>query len=239
MNSLFNSIYKFYSKVFFTNRCEICGEVIEFDEKLCDECKSLEIISQPLCEYCGCNKEDCTCKKHKNEFKQIIAPYYFENSVSRAIHNMKERDMPFLSKRLSSDMFDRVAEIYRDINFDYVTFVPFRRFHQNARGYNQSQLLAGNIADKMGVPCVELLKKVRNTGVQHKKSEKQRKADIFGAFDVKDKYKTELGGKVILLVDDVKTTGATLNECAKMLKIYSASAVYCVTASVTRRDKKK
>lgn len=239
MRSLLSGVFKFYSKVFFTNRCELCGEVIEFDEKLCDECKSVSKIKPPFCEYCGCNKSDCTCKKHKNEFKQIISPYYFKDSVSRAIHNMKERDMPFLSKKLGSDMFECVSDAYGDIDFDYVTFVPFRRFHQNKRGYNQSQLLAENIAIKMGVPCAQLLNKVRNTGVQHKKSEKQRKADIFGAFDVKDKYKNELDGKIILLVDDVKTTGATLNECAKMLKIYSASAVYCVTAAVTKRDIKK
>lgn len=237
MNSLFKSVLKFYSKVLFTNRCELCGEVIEFDENLCDECKNVSVISKPLCEFCGCSKKDCTCKKHKNEFKQVIAPYYYENSVSRAIHNFKENDMPFLSKRLSLDMYKTVEDVYANIKFDYVTFVPFRRFHQSFRGYNQSQLLAKRIADKMNIPCVELLKKVRNTGVQHKKTEKQRKADIFGAFDVKDEYKDKLESKVILLVDDVKTTGSTLNECSKMLKIYSASAVYCVTAAITKRDK--
>lgn len=231
--------FKFYSKILFTNRCRLCGEVIEFDEVYCAECLNVKKIQEPLCEYCGCSKSDCTCKKHKNEFKQIVAPYYFEECISRAVHNFKENDMPFLGVELSKDMYDVVMKNYDDINFDFVTFVPFRHFHQSKRGYNQSEILASNIAENLNIPCIEVLKKVRNTGVQHKKNEKQRKADIFGAFDVYDKYKTELFGKTILLVDDVKTTGSTLNECSKMLRIYSASAVYCVSAAVTKRDKKK
>lgn len=236
---IFDSIIKFLSKLVFTNRCEICAEVIEFNDTLCEECRELPIIKPPYCEYCGYSKENCICKRKKNEYKMVAAPFYYENSIVRAIHNFKNREMPFLAKSLSQKMYEVVSQSYGDIHFDYITYVPFRTLHRIKRGYNQSQLLADELSKKMDVPCVCLLKKVRYTGVQHKKTSEQRKADIFGAFDVCDKYKNQLDGKIILLVDDVKTTGATLNECAKMLKIYSAKAVYCSVAAITKMDKDK
>lgn len=235
---LFNGVKKFLSKLIFANRCEICGEVIEFNESLCTECKNLPVIKPPYCEYCGYSKEDCLCKKKKNEYKRIVAPFYYKDSVMRAIHNFKNREMPFLAKPLSRKMYDVICQSYDDIHFDYITYVPFRKLHRIKRGYNQAQLLAEELSKLMNVPCKCLLNKVRYTGVQHKKTQMQRKADIFGAFDVCDKYKNQLDGKTVLLVDDVKTTGATLDECAKMLKIYSASSVYCSVVAITKINKK-
>lgn len=235
---MFGNIADFFIKLIFTNRCEICGEVIEFNGTLCSQCKELPVIEPPYCEYCGYSKNDCVCKRNKNEYKQVVAPFYYEKSITQAVHNFKNREMLFISKSLSLKMYDVVCKNYGDIHFDFITYVPFRRWHRIKRGFNQAQLLAEELSKKMNVPCVCLLKKVRYTGVQHKKTQAQRKADIFGAFDVCDKYKNQLNDKTILLVDDVKTTGATLNECAKMLKIYSANAVYCSVAAITKMEKK-
>lgn len=229
---------KFFSNVFFTNRCELCGEVIEFNERRCQSCNKLTKIKPPYCEYCGYSKDDCVCKKHKNEYKQIVAPYYYENSVVSAVHNLKNRDMPFLAKGHAKQMADVILQTYGDVNFDYITFVPFRPLHKLKRGFNQAELLANELSKYINAPCVCLLKKVRYTGVQHKKTKQQRQAGVFGAFDVCKDYKNKLNGKTVLLVDDVKTTGSTLNECAKMLKIYSANAVYCASFALTRLDRK-
>lgn len=225
------------SKALFPNRCEICGEVIELDKSLCDNCESIQKIKQPLCEFCGCSEDDCNCKKHKNEYKRIVAPYYYRDSIVTAIHRFKNSDMPFLAKKLGNDMSECVKENYSDISFDMITFVPLRDFHERKRGYNQAEILASKVSQNSGVPVFSLLSKVRYTGVQHHKSARKRKADVFGAYDVCDEYKAELGDKTILLIDDVKTTGSTLNECAKMLKIYGAKAVYCVSAAITNNKK--
>lgn len=237
MNELKNAL-KMLSKALFPNRCAVCGEVIELDSDVCENCKKLPIIKAPLCEYCGASEIDCVCKKHKNEFKQIVAPYYYTDSLVMAIHRFKNNDMPFLAKRLGADMADCVIENYSDIDFDMVAYVPLRPFHKRKRGYNQSELLAEVLSDKINVDVYNLLTKVRYTGVQHHKKAAQRAADVFGSYDVTDEYKNRLDGKTILLIDDVKTTGSTLNECAKMLKIYGAKSVYCATVAVTKRDRK-
>ncbi len=228
------SAFSALSKALFPNRCELCGEVIELDERVCGKCKNPPVIKAPLCECCGASKGDCNCKKNKNEYKRIISPYYYTDSLVPAIHRFKNGGMPFLAERFADDIAKCVSENYSDVQFDSVTFVPIRDFQKRKRGFNQSQLLAEGVANKIGVPVVPILKKIRYTGVQHRKSAIQRRADSFGAYDVTDDYISSLEGKTILLIDDVKTTGATLNECSKMLKIYGAENVYCAAVAITK-----
>lgn len=233
IKSAFQRILKFL----FCNRCRICGEVIEPDCDLCDECKYLEKIENPRCIHCGCSKVNCTCKGKKNEYKQIVSAYYYRDSIIRAVSNFKNNDMPQLADNMANEMYHVIQQEYHDIEFDSITFVPLRKFHQTKRGFNQSQLIAQKLSILMNVEVMELLSKVRYTGVQHHKSARARSADVFGAYDVLDEYKYKLDGKRILLVDDVKTTGSTLGECAKMLKIYGAQTVYAVTFAVTKKEK--
>lgn len=235
----FKGALKIISKIFFTNRCEICGEVIELDRKVCDDCRKIEKIKQPICEFCGCNKDDCNCKKHKKEYRRIIAPYYYQDKITHAIHRFKNNDMPFLADKLGFDIADCVKENYKDIDFDVITFVPLRKLHQRKRGYNQAELLSSVVSKYINVPVEPLLLKVRYTGVQHHKSATKRKADVFGAYDINEEYEDFIKDKTILLIDDVKTTGSTLNECAKMLNIYGAKVVYCASVAITQHKKKK
>ena len=63
----------------FTKRCEFCGDVIEYDAVICNECRKLPINKEPLCESCGVSKLRCNCDKKKHEYKQIVAPYIYED----------------------------------------------------------------------------------------------------------------------------------------------------------------
>ncbi len=235
MNILVSSFNKFL-KAFIPDRCRICGEVVEIDNELCVECMSPPEISLPLCKFCGANVNECNCKKHKNEYKQVIAPYYYRNSIVRGIHNFKENNMPFLADSYAADMAECFKKNYDDIAFDCITFVPCRPFKYRIRGFNQSELLADKLSLILNIPVKNLLNKIAYSGVQHHKTARERRVDIFGVFDVDDEFKTQLEDKTILLIDDVKTTGSTLNECAKMLKIYGAKAVYALTFAITNND---
>lgn len=237
MNILISSLNKFL-KAFIPDRCRICGEVVELDTEFCSDCKSLPEIPSPLCKSCGANVNDCNCKKHKNEYKQVIAPYYYRDSIVKGIHNFKENNMPFLADSFVAEMADCFNKNYADIDFDCIAFVPCRPFKHRVRGFNQSELLAEKLSVVLNIPVENILNKIAYSGVQHHKTAQQRRADIFGVFDVDDAYKTKLTDKTILLIDDVKTTGSTLNECAKMLKIYGAKSVYALTFAITNHDDK-
>lgn len=234
--SVLKSVFEQFSKVLFCSRCRICGEVVEIDHDLCGECQTLEKIEIPYCIHCGCSKTDCICKNKKNEYKQIAAVYYYKDSIIRAVSNFKNNDMPFLAENMADEIYSLVQEVYRDIDFDYITYVPLRKFRLLKRGFNQPQLIADTLSKRLDVEAIGLLSKVRYTGVQHHKSARERSADVFGAYDVIDEYKYKLDGKTILLIDDVKTTGSTLNECAKMLKIYGAKNVYAAAFAATKKE---
>ncbi len=227
------------SKAVFPNTCKICGEVIELDAELCEKCKGLKKVASPRCFNCGRAKADCDCKQKKNEYKRAVAPYYYEGSVVTAVYNFKMRKMEFLGESHAEFMSACIKENYDDIAFDFVTFVPFRYFHKIMRGFNQAEVLARFVAKNLDLEVKPVLYKKRYTGVQHKKSATKRKADLFGAFDVREDFADAVEGKTILLIDDIKTTGATLNECAKILKLYGAKEVDVCTFAITLPNTKK
>ena len=211
--------------VLFTKRCDMCGEVVCFDQDFCEECCLLSEIAEPLCSKCGCSKQECKCKKHQKEF-------YYEGSVTRAILNMKMNEMPKLVDYQGKCVSDAVKKYYDAVEFDFVTFVPMRKEDKAARGYNQAELLADVVSKECNIPLKDILIKKRKTKVQKRQKASERFANMYNAFDVGKN--ADLFGKKILLIDDVKTTGATLTSIALTLKAYGASSVYCAVVAIVK-----
>lgn len=220
--------------VLFTKRCDMCGEVVCFDESLCKECCTLPEIEEPVCPKCGCSKKECKCKKHQKEveYKSVVAPFYYEGSVSRGILNMKMREMPKLVGFQGKCVSDTVKKHYNDIDFDFITFVPMRRTDIAERGYNQAELLADTVSKECDIPLKDILIKKRKTKVQKRQRASERFANMYNAFDLKKD--ADVIGKTILLIDDVKTTGATLTSIALTLKAYGARSVYCAVIAIVK-----
>ena len=104
------------------------------------------------------------------------------------------------------------------------------------RGFNQSKILAEKIGEKLNLPVLDILYRNKSKTDQHDiKNPKERFKNVEGLYGAKGK----VNGKNILLVDDIKTTGATLNECAKQLILSGADNVYCVTGLISDRRKEK
>ncbi|HOJ35800.1 MAG TPA: phosphoribosyltransferase family protein, partial [Clostridiales bacterium] len=123
------------------------------------------------------------------------------------------------------------SHYYSEIAFDCVCFVPESEDVLKERGYNQSRLLAESVSRHLNVPCGELLKKLYTTKPQRTLSAAERQGNVLGVFETNPEEIT--AGKKILLIDDIKTTGATLDECAKSLLIAGADRVFCAVAAVS------
>lgn len=218
----------------FPKRCRICGEVIEFDCEICDNCVELPEIKPPICLKCGCTKNECVCKKHKRnvEYKAVIAPFYYENQIQKGILNFKMHGMPFLAKSFGNYISDTVSKYYELISFDAITYVPMCKSDERNREFNQARLLAEVVSEKCNIPLSALLVKKRKTKKQKRQAANERFINMYGAFDLADN--ADVAGKIILLVDDVKTTGATLSSAALTLKAYGAKAVYCAAAAIVK-----
>lgn len=216
--------------VLFPHHCFLCGEVILPRQKLCEECaRHVPYILPPLCERCGRNEDDCTCKGHSRAYKRCVSPFYHKGVVKSGIQSLKQNNYTAVTDGFAAEMAEVVRREYGGIAFDVITAVPMHRqdFHQ--RGFDQAAGLARALSRLMGVPYVPTLKKLRPTEPQKGLSAVRRQGNLLGVFDVM----ADVTGRTVLLVDDVTTTGSSLDECAKMLKIFGAEEVYAVTAAAT------
>ncbi len=149
----------------------------------------------------------------------------YRDSLVTAIHNLKFYDFPMLADYMGDCMAAAVRVDFADVAFDYVAAVPLGRRRRRKRGYNQAELLARRVAGALHIPYADLLEKVRNNPAQRKQNARSRRVNVYGAYAVIDD--SALWDKTVLLIDDVKTTGATLNECAKMLRMHGAQGGIC------------
>ncbi|MBQ3103348.1 MAG: ComF family protein [Oscillospiraceae bacterium] len=120
--------------------------------------------------------------------------------------------------------------------FDTVTWVPVSRKRLRKRGYDQAQLIAQAAARLWETEALPLLKKVRDVPTQSKKDAAARRANVLGAFAAQNEDK--IAGRRILLIDDVRTTGATLGECAGVLRRAGAADVMCAVLATPRMERK-
>lgn len=224
----------------FPKRCELCGDVSELDQSRCEECRALQRVEGKLCEICGNPKDSCNCKDNKTkkpEYKAFIAPYYYENSIRAGANRFKDYGYPELAKAMAKEMKEHIDDNFDGVCFDCITFVPMMKKKEQKRGYNQAQLLANELSALTDIPALPLLEKIMKTPDQKRASAKQRAMNLHGAFDLKEG--ADVDEKTILLIDDVRTTGSTLNECAYVLNAYGANAVYATSFCMTKSKKTK
>ncbi len=219
--------------IFFPERCAACGEVIRPGEGVCPTCRDeLPRIGIPVCPFCGREAAFCRCGKRRRHFERVVAPFYYDGSAQRGMLRMKANGDRVAAAFFAGEMAETVRQYYADIPFDGVVFVPSGRIAMRERGYNPGRLVAEELARALGLPMRPILRKVAENRQQKSLSANERSGNVLGVFDLIDE--SAAIGKTFLLADDIVTTGSTLDECAKMLKIYGAEAVYAVAGVAAR-----
>lgn len=227
----FERIKKLFSWLVFTNRCKYCNTLITNGEEFCEDCRdNLPVIEGEKCKHCGVEKQRCNCRKHRMEYDGITAPFYYEDSIAKSIRRLKFYGKDVLANSLAERMADCVRDDFKDVKFDFICYVPFTLSQKLHRQYNQSELLAEKLSEKLNIPLNDVMIKLFDTKSQHKMNFRYRVGNVFGVYDIKEDQ--DVTGKIILLVDDVRTTGSTLNDCARILKIRGADKVYCTVAAL-------
>lgn len=216
------------SRIFFPERCDRCGRIIPLAYNFCPHCEgNITYISDDFCVHCGYEKKNCSCENIFNpSLAHIAAVYIYSGDIRDRVHAMKFRGRLHFINPFASDMANRVRSAFPDIGFDGVCFTPMTKQAEKERGYNQSRLLAKGVAYKLGVPLNDCLVKIKATEKQHSLTGQERKDNLKGSISVRTPADVE--GKVLLLCDDIKTTGATLSECANALLSAGAKDVYCI-----------
>ena len=209
--------------ILFPGRCPFCRRFSKNGD-ICPACrKELPYVT---------GKDACISLRGAG---RCAAALYYEGSVREAVLRYK-----FGGRRGSSAAFGELvaqcaAEHFAG-EFDTVTWVPVSRKRLRKRGYDQSQLIAEAASCLWDTRAVPLLKKVRDTPAQSKKDAAARRANVLGAFAPQNEE--SIAGRKILLIDDVRTTGATLSECAGVLQRAGAAEVVCAVLATPRIERK-
>jgi len=187
-------------------QCAICGRAIDSGSETCDDCRT----SKPC-------------------FSKASSVFLYEGVIKELIHKFKYNGKVSLARTLSGLIVDFLRNNDTLLaGIDRIAFVPMESARLRSRGFNQSRMLAMDISKRYGMPVSDYLDKKKQTRHQNELSRDDRLVNLNGAFRVKDKV-DRLTDKNILILDDVMTTGATLNECAKALLSSGAKEVRCLT----------
>ncbi|MFB0528132.1 MAG: ComF family protein, partial [bacterium] len=154
----------------------------------------------------------------------------YDGVLKKLIHQFKYKEKRYLANPLGKLMVDFVEEYLREERFDYIVPIPLEKARQKKRGYNQAELLAGVLGEAVNKPILtNLVERRKKTKPQFGLNREERFENLFGAFEISQSGKGDIptiAGKTVLLLDDLATTGATLDECAKVLKGVGVSEVY-------------
>ncbi len=171
------------------------------------------------------------CRKYGRQYAKHRSVGLYEGVLVEAVKSLKYRSRMSISRKLGRMMAAIALGDAEMREAELVLPVPLHRVRERERGFNQTLLLAKEISKETGIPVVDrILIRKRYTRQQTTLSRKRRRPNVAGAFSVV--YPQQIEGKPILLVDDVTTTGATLEECAATLTDAGAAAVYCLTAAI-------
>jgi ComF family protein len=219
--------------------CVSCKEITLEDSLLCHSCwQKFKFISPPFCNACGFpfafeieNNALCgKCIKSPPRYNQARYLFKYDESSKKLIHALKYNDQTYLARIFAKLLFNSYKQDI--LKYDVIAPVPMHWLKRMFRMYNQAMLLAQEISSISGLPVInDNLQKVRWTKAQSSLDKNARLSNLQGSFKVKnpDFFK----GKKVILVDDVLTTGATVKECAKLLKKSGASQIMVLTIAAT------
>jgi competence protein ComFC len=219
--------------------CTICGRNIRAGEYLCDQCETKAVrIVAPFCQKCSEPFEGsitgtftcANCAHRTIYFDAAVAAYRGRGIVRQIIHEFKygrQIHLRHLVGRWLHAALDDERLCGR--RFDVIVPVPLHPARQRERGFNQASLLAEMLSAETSIPAKPLLERIRYTTTQTALDRSERMENLHNAFRLRKN--ADVRSLRVLLVDDVLTTGSTLNECARVLKRAGAFSVHVATAA--------
>ena len=233
--SFFRTVYRIVLDFIVPPLCPICKKRVLSTHGLCSECfAKIHFICRPYCEICGKPFEfdipeetrcGACCKKNQI-FTKARSAFIYDSFSSKLILPFKHSDHLELTPLLTNLLYHAGTDLFKET--DLIIGVPLHRFRYIKRKYNQADVLAKTLAKKTTIPYhPHILIRKRATISQGHMKAAERKRNVTGAFSIKNH--SAIKGKNILIIDDVFTTGATLNECTKILLKNGAAKVFVLT----------
>lgn len=201
-------------------KCIQCNDEIDLNQmySLCKKCfKSTVFLKGNTCKYCGrlvkVGDICLACEKNRYYFTRGYSVIDYNEQSKKLLFQLKNYKKTYIAYYYAQMIYDKL-KIEEVIDYDCITYVPSSQKKYNQRGFNPVERIAKHLSRYLDIPYKKLLHKNKSTVALKNLNKMQRKLTVKNAFKVID---NDLCFKKILLIDDVFTTGATLNECSKEL----------------------
>lgn len=223
------SFFEKLIRLIYPTKCMVCNTILNEDAALY------------ICEPCKKNLPRLEGRFGRNTrmpyLDGVFAAFYYENGIETAIHNMKFKNHPKLAQSMGILLYEELIKQESVPDIDYIVPIPMHPKKKRQRGYNQSELVAKETARFLGKEVrTDILLKIMNTRPQSLLKREDRLSNLERAFVVNDDiFKDNISKKKILLIDDVLTTGTTINTCAKILKDNGFEFVYAFVIAIAEK----
>lgn len=213
--------------------CGLCGRALEPDDHhFCNACRiALTTDPHAACPRCAASvgpfvslEDGCThCRDSRFHFESAIRLGPYEGLLRETVLRLKQSHSEGLTENIGRLWGEHAEQRLRSLGVDVIVPVPLHWWRRWTRGYNQSEVLADALAERLGLPCQRsALRRSRATPLQTRQTPTGRWENMRGAFQAA----SSLAEKVVLLVDDVLTTGSTCSEAARALRTAGARRIH-------------
>ena len=230
-------VKEFLLEILYPARCPLCEEILpgrcgkrtQFACKACVE--RIPYIHSPRCMKCGKQLEGVAqeycqdCEKREHIFERGIGVSSYSDEMRQSLHRYK-----YKARREYTEFYGRLMDqqcrgFVRQWGIDVLVPVPMYAHKKKVRGYNQAELLAKRLGEIWNLPVeADMLVRCRNTRPMKELDDRERRKNLQNAFKVR---KSVVKYKKVLLIDDIYTTGSTMDACATVLKMAGVEQVYC------------
>ncbi|MBQ7796375.1 MAG: ComF family protein [Lachnospiraceae bacterium] len=225
--------------ILFPRRCPVCGEIVRpAGSLICPSCfRELSFVKSPVCKKCGKEIVDETmeycedCMSHRHAFDYGVALLNYDEAARKSMAQIKYNNKREYLDFYGAAMAARYEKTIRRMQVDAIVPIPVHSSRRRKRGFNQAELLAEILAERLNIPMEpELLIRTRKTLPQKELSAMDRLKNLSGAFRA---GKIPEGIKSVLLVDDIYTTGSTIEACARVLRTAGVEKIYFAVICMT------
>lgn len=225
--------------ILFPRRCPVCGEITRPEGSLiCPSClPKLSLVTNPVCKKCGKEildpaAEFCEdCRRRRHAFEYGVALYNYNEAARRSMaqvkYNNKREYLDFYGAALAA----RYGRRIRAMKADAIVPVPVHPQRRRKRGFNQAEVLARVLGKRLEIPVVPgMLLRTKKTQPQKNLNAAERLKNLSGAFAAGT---VPAGVRSVLLVDDIYTTGSTIEACARTLRAAGVERIYFAVVCAT------
>ena len=235
---MIKNIYRSILNLLFPERCPVCHEIIvPAGNDTCEDCRNkLTLVEEPYCMKCGKPlkndaQEFCLdCNSREQSFLEGRAVFVYDDIMKKSIYQFKYGGRQEYAAFYAKEMGKRLGRKAASWKADALIPIPLHRSRQKKRGYNQAALIAEELGKQMQLPVIkDLLVREKKTTAQKNLSAAERENNLKRAFKIE---RNDVKLNSVILVDDIYTTGSTIDAAAQCLKEAGVEKIYFLVLSI-------